>query len=392
MTETEPREAGPKRLASALLESGALTTDWLPAYEAVPRHLFVPDIIWPGRAGMNRQDDRVILAEQPDRWWEAVYRDAPLTTQWDDGAYTGPKKGRTPTSSNSMPTMVFTMLTALGAEMGHQVLEIGTGTGWNAALLAHRLGAEQVVSVEADRCTAEGARNRLALAGMYPLVHVGDGTQGFRERAPFDRVIATCSVGRVPTAWREQTRPGGLIVTPWGPTYGGEAVARLTVAEDGSASGSFVGSSAFMRMDVQRKRLPPTCAFLDGREWPAAGVPTVTNLSPDAVGDWIHMFVIGALFPDLFCRVERAEGSAYRLWLMDTGVTSWATADYVDGLSTYPVFQCGPRNLWDELEAAWRWWDGQGRPGFRRFGLTADDEGERLWLDSPDRLVPVLTP
>ncbi|MFJ6824778.1 rRNA adenine N-6-methyltransferase family protein [Streptomyces niveus] len=389
MTEHELMEAGPKRLASALLRSGALKSDWLPAFEAAPRHQFVPDTIWPGRAGANRQDDRVTLEGQPDLWWKAVYRDAPITTQWDHGEYTGPKTGRTPTSSNSMPTMVFTMLDALNIREGQEVLEIGTGTGWNAALLSQRLGADHVVSVEVDPRTAEDARNRLTLGGLHPLVHVGNGAEGYAERAPYDRLIATCSVGSVPAAWREQTVSGGIIVTPWGPTYGGEAVARLTVAEDSSASGSFVGSSAFMRMSVQRKELPPTRSFLDGHEWPAAGVRSETTLSPDDVGEWVHMFAIGVQVPDLFCRVDWGENGAYRLWLMDTGVTSWATADYAKGHTEYPVVQSGPRRLWDELETAWHWWDQRGRPGFARFGLTVDNDGEHVWLDSPDQPVPL---
>lgn len=392
MTEHEVREAGPKRLASALMTSGALKTDWLPAFEAVPRHQFVPETIWPGRAGMNRQDDRVTLEGQPDLWWEAVYRDAPITTQWDNGEYAGSKKGRTPTSSNSMPTMVFTMLDALDIQEGQEALEIGTGTGWNAALLSHRLGPDHVVSVEVDRRTAEEAGNRLTLAGLHPLVHVGNGAEGYADRAPYDRLIATCSVGSVPRAWREQTVSGGIIVTPWGTTYGGEAVARLTVGEDGSASGPFVGSSAFMRMSVQRKNLPPTRAFLGGHVWPAAGVRSETTLSPDDVGEWVHMFAIGVQVPDLFCRIDWGKDGAYRMWLMDTGVTSWATADYEKGRTAYPVVQSGPRKLWEELETAWRWWDRQDRPGFGRFGLTVDDEGERVWLDSPDRPVPRRTP
>ncbi|MGW6310509.1 rRNA adenine N-6-methyltransferase family protein [Streptomyces niveus] len=389
MTEHELMEAGPKRLASALMRSGALKTDWLPAYEAAPRHQFVPGTIWPGRAGANRQDDRVTLEGQPDLWWKAVYRDAPITTQWDHGEYTGPKTGRTPTSSNSMPTMVFTMLDALNIREGQEVLEIGTGTGWNAALLSHRLGADHVVSVEVDSRTAEDARNRLTLAGLHPLVHVGNGAEGYAERAPYDRLIATCSVGSVPAAWREQTVSGGIIVTPWGPTYGGEAVARLTVADDGSASGPFVGSSAFMRMSVQRKGLPPTRSFLDGHLWPATGVRSETTLSPDDVGEWVHMFAIGVQVPDLFCRVDWGKNGAYRLWLMDTGVTSWATADYAKGHTEYPVVQSGPRRLWDELETAWHWWDQQGRPGFARFGLTVGNGGEHVWLDSPDQPVPL---
>ena len=389
MTTPELQEAGPARLASALVKSGALTSEWLSSFGAVPRHLFVPATIWPGRAGMNRQDDRVVLDEQPDLWWEAVYRDAPITTQWDDGVFTGAGRGHAPTSSNSMPTMVFSMLEALQVSDSSRVLEIGTGTGWNAALLAHRLSGENVVSVEVHPDSAQGARNRLALAGLHPTVHVGDGAAGYAPRAPYDRVIATCSVGSVPDAWREQTRPGGLIVTPWGPTYGGEGVARLTVAGDGSASGPFVGSSAFMRLSTQRKALPPKRAFLGGDgEWPGHGVASETTLSPDDVGDWIHMFAIGVQVPDLFCRVEPGKDGTYRLWLMNTGVTAWATADYEKDRETFQVVQSGPRQLWDELETAWRWWAAQDRPGFDRFGLTVDDAGERVWLDEPGHLVP----
>ena len=389
MSEQHTAEAGPKGLASALIEKGALTSDWLPAYQAVPRHLFVPDTIWPGRGGMNRQSDRVIRADEPEAWWNAVYSDAPITTQWDDGAYTGPGKGKTPSCSNSMPTMVFSMLDALSVEPGNRVLEIGTGTGWNAALLSHRLGAENVVTVEVDEASARDARARLGAAGFVPLAVVGDGAKGYPEGAPYDRVVATCSIGSVPREWIEQTKPGGVIVAPWGPTYGGEAVARLTVAEDGTASGPFVGSSAFMRLRAQRKDLPLTGAYLHGEEWPADGAKSMTTLSPDDVGDWIHMFAIGVQVPGLFCRVRWGSDGAYRLWLHDTAVTSWATADYEKGRTQYEVMQSGRRNLWDELETAWRWWDQQGRPGFERFGLTVSANGHTVWLDNSGNHVPV---
>jgi protein-L-isoaspartate O-methyltransferase len=300
-------EAGPERLAAARIQKGVLTSDWLPAFKAVPRDRFVPDVIWPGRAGMNRQDDRVIRWESPDLWWKAVYTDAPITTQWDDGAYTGPGKGKTPSSSNAMPTMVFSMLNALSVEEGNRILEIGTGTGWNAALLSHRVGAENVVTVEVDRPTATEAKGRLFASGFKPLVVVGDGTQGYGKGSPYDRIIATCSVGHIPSQWIGQGRPGSIIVAPWGPAYGGEAVARLTIDEDGYASGSFVGSSAFMRLRRQRKNLPATSRYIHGEEWPARGVESTTTLSPDDVGDWIHMFAIGVQAPGLFCRFEWAQ-------------------------------------------------------------------------------------
>lgn len=386
MSVTEAREeTGPEGLVSSLVAKGVLQGDWEPAFRAVPRYRFVPDVIWPGRAGMNRQSDRVVRAEDPGAWWAAVHQDVPITTQWDDGTHTGPGRGRTPSSSSSMPTMVASMLDALGVGQDDTdtVLEIGTGTGWNAALLSHRLGSGNVVTVEVDPYSAGRARQRLAEAGFTPRCVVGDGAEGCPEHAPYDRVIATCSIGAVPRAWIEQTRPAGVIVTPWGPTYGGEAVARLTVTGDGTASGPFVGSSAFMRLRAQRKNLPPVPVAPGGRI-----ERRTTDLSPDDVGDWIHMFVIGVQVPDLFCRVEPGEGGAYRLWLHDTALASWASADFDKGRTAFPVAQSGPRRLWDELEAAWRWWDGRGRPGFNRFGLTVGPGGERVWLDGPGDLVP----
>ncbi|MFJ6216990.1 methyltransferase domain-containing protein [Streptomyces sp. NPDC092296] len=390
MSTHSEEEAGPQGLASALVEKGALTSDWLPAFDAVPRHLFVPDVIWPGRAGMNRQDDRVIRSEEPETWWQAVYRDAPITTQWDDGAYTGPGKGQIPSSSNSMPSMVFSMLDALSAEKGHKVLEIGTGTGWNAALLSHRVGAGQVVTVEVDEATARDARKRLSDAGFDPVSIIGDGAEGYPAGAPYDRVIATASIGRVPRQWVAQTRPDGLIVAPWGPTYGGEAVVRLAVATDGTATGGFLGSSAFMRLRAQRTGRKHVREYLGGRKWPADGRRSMTGVSPESVGDWPVMFAIGVQVPEAFPWAETYDDGSYTLWLRDTAVTSWATVDYEPGRAEFEVRQSGPRNLWDEVVAAYLWWDAQGRPGFGRFGLTVDSEGERVWLDRPDRPVPVL--
>ncbi len=171
--------------------------------------MFVPDRIWPGIPEGTRQEALVDRRTDPHAWLAAVYSDRPLTTQWDDGEHRGDDLGTTPTSSNSLPSMVFAMLDDLNVEAGHRVLEIGTGTGWNAALLAHRVGAANVVSVEYDPDVAKGARRNLAEFGIKPLVHVGDGRQGFADRAPYDRIIATCSVGDLPRPGPNRPRPAG---------------------------------------------------------------------------------------------------------------------------------------------------------------------------------------
>jgi protein-L-isoaspartate O-methyltransferase len=90
-----------------------------------------------------------------------------------------------------------------------RVLEIGTGTGYNAALLAHRLSAENIVSVEVDPAVAEHARRVLAAAGFGALTVVSaDGAEGYLPRAPYDRVSSTVATAEVPYAWVAQTCPG----------------------------------------------------------------------------------------------------------------------------------------------------------------------------------------
>ncbi|MER8100075.1 methyltransferase domain-containing protein [Kitasatospora sp. NPDC094016] len=389
MTGETHKEAGPLGLASALVASGALSSDWLPSFNAVPRELFVPDRIWPGIADGTRQNPVVYRSRDPEAWRRAVYSDIPLTTQWDDGDHQGDGLGTTPSSSNSMPTMVFSMLQDLDVRPGHKVLEVGAGTGWNAGLLTHRLGSRNVVTVEYDPHVARGARENLHRAGLAPTVIEGDGRHGWPDDTPYSRIIATCSLLEIPPAWLEQTAPGGIIVAPFGTEYGGEQIVRLTVNDDGtSASGKFTRGSAFMRLRHQRTDRPSFDAYLHGKEWPAHGVRSTTSLSPRATGGWFEQFVIGSGVPAAFWRAERYDNDAYTLWLYSRDTLSWACADYERDRTEYEVHQSGPRRLWNELEAAYQWWADQDRPGHDRFGLTVTPEGQHVWLDSPDNPVP----
>ena len=304
MTEGQTHgEAGPQGLASALVAGGALSSDWLPSFDAVPRGLFVPERIWPGIADGTRQNTVVDFAEDIEGWRRAVYSDIPLTTQWDDGEHDGDGLGTTPSSSNSMPTMVFSMLQDLDVRPGDRVLEIGTGTGWNAGLLAHGLGDANVVSVEFDAEVARRAKSNLDRAGFAPAVVVADGRSGWSMRSPYDRVIATCSVVEIPPAWLEQSAPGGVIVAPFGTEYGGEHIVRLRVNEDGTeAHGRFTRSSAFMRLRQQRTSRPLFGEYLHGVEWPAGATRSATGLAPPDTGGWLAQFVIGAGVPGAFWR------------------------------------------------------------------------------------------
>jgi hypothetical protein len=93
------------------------------------------------------------------------------------------------------------MIEHLGLADGHQVLEIGTGTGYSSALMCHRLGEDNVTTVEVDPEVAERADLALESAGFSTWTVTGDGLLGHPRRAPYDRVIATCAVRRIPYTW-----------------------------------------------------------------------------------------------------------------------------------------------------------------------------------------------
>ncbi|MFD0477046.1 methyltransferase domain-containing protein [Nonomuraea thailandensis] len=121
-----------------------------------------------------------------------------------------------PISSSSQPAIMATMLGQLGVEPGHRVLEIGAGTGYNAALLAYLVGpGGHVVALDLDEDTAEEARRHLDAAGVAGVeVVCRDGAGGHPERAPYDRLIATVGVWDLAPAWLAQLGPGGRLVVP----------------------------------------------------------------------------------------------------------------------------------------------------------------------------------
>ncbi|GGX77937.1 methyltransferase domain-containing protein [Streptomyces hiroshimensis] len=374
-------DSGRDGLRRLLLDTGALEPAWVPAFDAVRRAGFLPDVMWPHDMGTGRSRT-VDKAHDPDTWQRYADSDCPIVTQWDDGAHKGPEPGRSFSSSSSMPSLVFSMLADLDVGEGHHVLEIGTGTGWNAGLLAHRVGpAGSVVTVDVDRAVASAGREALWRAGLTARVLHRDGFLGFPERAPYDRVIATCGLRTIPFAWVEQTAPGGVILVPWGTYYGPEeATARLVVAEDGrSASGPFTQPVGFMRMRSQRLVRRQHAAYVPPGAMDRADVSVTTLRAADAAG-----FVMGLLVHDATHVADRERDGRRAVWLYGLSDTSWAVADFRDGRDEAKVYQSGPRRLWDEAEAAHQWWEAEGRPGFERFGLTVMEGGRTaLWLDDP---------
>lgn len=231
-----------KAFVDSLVAAGSVRDPALiAAFADVPRHCFVPSFFMPTTKVWWRAVDSTHPAYYP-----LVYSDTALTTQLKGGIEPDPGVGDidgTATSGSNPPGLMAPILEALELSGTETVLEIGTGTGYNAALLSHRLGSEQVTTVEVDPVLAESARRRLAVAGFDPTVVTSDGEHGWHRQAPYRRVLGTCAVPRIPRAWIDQTCHGGVIVASLWRDLGGGPLVRLVV-DSGVARGRFLPEAA----------------------------------------------------------------------------------------------------------------------------------------------------
>jgi protein-L-isoaspartate O-methyltransferase len=347
----------------------------------VNRADFIPDTVWVRRADgwmvpLHRADD-------PEAWLDLVNSDDSIVTQADDGERDD-GRGVFPTSSSTAPSIMKRMLDLLDVHAGMDVLEIGAGTGCNAALLAERAAPGRVTTIEVDPAIAEHARRALRATGHTTVTVVtGDGTLGHPDHAPYDRVIATAGAVEVPYTWVEQTRPTGTIALPLDGSFERQAFLRLTVFDDGTARGRFHGAAGFMRLRSQRNGRALWWDDADGIQ------VTTTRLYPrEPFTEFEAGFVLGLRCPGWVRgrRVEKDGTEVLRLSHSASG--SWASfTSGSSGAEEHEVCQYGPRRLWDELEAAYRWWTGAGRPHHTRFGMTVTPDGQAFWLDTPDQVV-----
>ncbi|MGH3835968.1 MAG: MvdC/MvdD family ATP grasp protein [Pseudonocardiaceae bacterium] len=203
-TDTERTRALRERMVTELVDSGALTDDaWRQAFTAVPRHALVPRFY--------RTNDRAVIDNaNPDdqkAWLEAVYSNKTLVTQITPTDVT---------SSGTMPGLLAKMLTTIRINTGDNALHVGTGTGYTA-LLCKRLGSNKVTTIDIDPALSNHARTRLDHIGYTPTVVTGNGAQGYPPNAPYDAILATCALRRIPADWLAQTAPGARILAPWPP-------------------------------------------------------------------------------------------------------------------------------------------------------------------------------
>jgi protein-L-isoaspartate O-methyltransferase len=366
-------------LAVRLTDAGVLTPEWRAAFTTVPRHQFVPQFF--NLDGERTSGDH---PAQREAWLEAVYSDNSLITQLMPAPGT---ELLWPTSSSTRPSLMAEMLALLDVSQGQRVLEIGTGTGYNAALLSYRLSAAQVTSIDIDPELVGVAGQRLTSLGYQPHLSSGDGAKGVASRAPFERIIATCGVPAIPPAWVAQLAPGGLIVAD----VRGELASNLIVARktgDRAVTGRFLSTPGhFMWMRVQRDN-PLRSGGGFGQDYDFTDEQTATTAMPlDAFDDPGFRFTLQLAVPRLGPIGNTIRDGAAGVFLTGDGDGSWVEIQPEQQGSSIVLYG-GPRSLWPVVAEAWDLWNQWGRPGRERFGLMTYEDGfQSIWLDDTGNTV-----
>jgi hypothetical protein len=211
------------------------------------------------------------------------------------------------------------------------------------------------------------AKAALDALGYRVTTVIGDGTAGWPDAAPYDRVIATVAarLGALPYQWVRQTRPGGVVVAPMRTDYVGSGPpVRFTVEDYGIATGQPVTGVGFMPLRQHRTRYADLSGVDFDDQDPAVEV-SQTRTAPWLVAcsvdvRWAISTRIAA------CRWGHRPPTATRpyhqLWFADHATGSWAIARYDRSGGPYQIRQHGPRRLWTEIETAYQWWHDQGEP------------------------------
>ncbi|MGQ0774004.1 MAG: methyltransferase domain-containing protein [Pseudonocardiales bacterium] len=375
-------------LRDELVAAGKLTSpEWQAAVLAVPRHEFVPQFYERGPDPVGSLAWKLVSASSPDtreRWWQEVWANTSLVTQLGEVSRWGHQTATGPTSSASAPSLMTRMLEALDIRDGHRVLEIGTGTGYNAALMSHRLGDHNVFSVDVDAELVDHARDRLAAVGYRPTLTAIDGVAGWPEHGPYDRIMATCAVSRVPWFWAEQTAVSGLILVDLKVRA---CIGNLVLLrrETDRLEGRFDSDYAtFMHMRTPAFHVDPQAGFARHRDDARRGTTTLVQerlWENPPLWFLLHLWQRGRVGFG-YARDPDTGGPGPVFFTSHDG--SWCELSTPDADGSRQVWEGGPHYLWTSIETAMQFWHQQGEPGWNRFGLTVNPHRQTVWLDTPD--------
>ena len=242
-----PAETANQCMVDRLIAEGALWSQPLiSAFRATPRHRFL-DRVFLYHRKQNRWRE-VITREPGEERLRLIYSDRALITHLGNMKRDGTG---TPISSSSQPSLMAQMLEDLRLEPGQRVLEVGAGTGYNAALISHVVGPKLVTSIDVDREVLSQAWDHLRRPPERVVnLHHADGRHGFADSAPYDRIMVTAASLDLEVAWLQQLADGGLLLVPLA-LAPGLAYVLLGTVTDGIFQGRLTRAAYFMSLRAE---------------------------------------------------------------------------------------------------------------------------------------------
>lgn len=363
-------------LVEALKSEGKLSSPLVEAaFKQVPRHLFIDHffLLETHDRGVQWRQVQPTSVQNTDAWLRAVYANQPVVTAFDEY--------NTPTSSSSSPDAMALMLEELQLTPGMRVLEIGTGTGYNAALLAHIVGdPHKIFTVEIDTTLAHRAQRILdQVTGKGVTVYAGDGLSGYAPGAPYDRIIATGSYHKVPLDWLDQLQPGGILVMNLRGHFG--ACAFLKIVKEGAkyiAHGTFLAGSDFMELrdaQVSSYRVTDLVARYLGRPTVEQRKFTCAEFDPSLLWDHRLEFLLQLSFPEMYFTSVHVDPMCP--CLIDVASDTMLVFRPVERQGEWLVEIKGQEQLWNKVTQAYRGWVDTGRADLDAYRLEIDASGKQ---------------
>jgi protein-L-isoaspartate(D-aspartate) O-methyltransferase len=371
-------------LVAALKSEGKLSSPLVEAaFRKVPRHLFIDHFYLLDKKDRRIQWQQVqpSKVENTDAWLRTVYGNQPVITAYDEY--------NTPTSSSSSPDAMAFMLDQLQLTPGMRVLEIGTGTGYNAALLAYIVGdPRKVFTMEIDAALAHRAQRILdQVVGEGITVYAGDGLRGYAPSAPYDRMIATGSYHKVPMDWLDQLQPGGILVMNLRGHLGACAFLKVVKAGPGrTAHGTFLAGSDFMELrDAQAPshRVTDLVARYLGRPTVVQRTFTCAEFDPLLLWDHRLEFLLQLSFPEMYFTSVQVDPMCP--CLIDVASDTMLVFRPGERQGEWFIEIKGHEQLWNKVVQAYSCWVDTGGADLDAYRLEIDASGkQRVMLSSKD--------
>lgn len=275
-----------------------------------------------------------------------------------------------PVSSSSQPSVMAFQLSELDLHAGQRVLEIGNGTGYNAALLAELVGpAGQVTTIDIDAQLVQSARASLAALHLERVgVHCSNGFAGFMPLAPCDRIIATGSFYALPPAWLDQLAMGGVLVGNLASVF-----LRLSKVGEDMAAGTFLPIEDKRYMLLHHGKLPH---HRFPKETWYEHVPCRTYATDLDIEQLLHspafLFFLQCEHPDFqrYWRTFRGLNPAPAVCLTTKEQTSVLMVQKSAAADTWTVSEYGSATIWQEIQECYQRWEQVGKPGITRYTLA----------------------